>query len=100
MTPKKVEKIEGEVKEKPVAKASKEKPIAKVSKEKPVAKVSKEKPVAKVSKEEPTKNAPKVEKKEVPVSEEVADLNARGQNRKKRSQNQKTCTRSTNMGGI
>jgi len=83
VTPKKVEKVEGASKETPVAKVSKEKPIAKVSKEKPIAKVSKEKPVAKVSKEEPTKNAPKVEKKEVPVSEEVADLTPEAKTEKK-----------------
>jgi len=83
VTPKKVEKVEGASKEKPVAKVSKEKPIAKVSKEKSIAKVSKEKPVAKVSKEEPTKNAPKVEKKEVPVSEEVADLTPEAKTEKK-----------------
>ena len=83
VTPKKVEKVEVASKEKPVAKVSKEKPIAKVSKEKPIAKVSKEKPVAKVSKEEPTKNAPKVEKKEVPVSEEVADLTPEAKTEKK-----------------
>ena len=83
VTPKKVEKIQGEVKEKPVAKASKEKPIVKVSKDKPVAKVSKEKPVAKVSKEESTNNIPKVEKKEVTVSEEVADLTPEAKTEKK-----------------
>ena len=83
VTPKKVEKVEVASKEKPVAKVSKEKPIAKLSKEKPIAKVSKEKPVAKVSKEEPTKNAPKVEKKEVPVSEEVADLTPEAKTEKK-----------------
>jgi len=92
VTPKKVEKVEVASKEKPVAKVSKEKPVAKVSKEKPIAKLSKEKPiakvskdkpVAKVSKEEPTKNAPKVEKKEVPVSEEVADLTPEAKTEKK-----------------
>ena len=83
VTPKKVEKVEVASKEKPVAKVSKEKPIAKLSKEKPIAKVSKDKPVAKVSKEEPTKNAPKVEKKEVPVSEEVADLTPEAKTEKK-----------------
>jgi len=56
ITPKKVEKVEA------------------VSKKKPVAKASKEKPVAKASKEKPTKNVIKVEEKEIPVSDEVANL--------------------------
>ena len=65
ITPKKVEKVEA---------VSKKKPVAKASKEKPVAKASKEKPVAKASKEKPTKNVIKVEEKEIPVSDEVANL--------------------------